>query len=81
MYKHKPLSLYLQLQLQLAIVGIITRHVLTIETHYRNSSVGKHYQVWGAQKLNRVDLYGNNIIPIEKEGPWPLGSYAYEKPT
>ena len=23
-------------------------------------------QVWGQQRLNRVDLYGKNLIPMEK---------------
>ena len=29
-------------------------------------SVGKHSSLGGPQRLNRVDLYGKNLIPMEK---------------
>ena len=38
----------------------------------------------GAKSLNRIDLYGKNLIPMEKLynlwgpwPPWPHGFYAY----
>ena len=36
------------------------------------------YSNLGAQRLNRVDMYGTNLIPMVKfGGQWPPGSYAY----
>ena len=47
--------------------------------------VGKHSSLGGPQRLNRIDLYGKNLIPMEKLynlggpwPPWPPGSYAYD---
>ena len=38
-------------------------------------SVGKHSGLGGPQRLNRIDLYGKNLTPMEKlynlGGPWP----------
>ena len=35
-------------------------------------------QIWGAQRLNRVDMYGTNLIPMVKfGGHWLPGAYAY----
>ena len=39
--------------------------------------VGKHSSLWGPQKLNKIDLYGKNLIPMKKlynlGGHGPLG--------
>ena len=47
------------------------------------SGVGRHSNLGGPQRLNRIDLYGKKLIPMEKllkvggaMAPWP-GSDAY----
>ena len=40
--------------------------------------VRKHSNLGGPQRLNRIDLYGKKLIPMEIwEGHGPPGSYAY----
>ena len=46
-------------------------------------SIGRYSSLGGAQRLNRIILYGKNLFPSEKlqiqgaMAPLPPGSYAY----
>ena len=32
---------------------------------HKHAEASEGIQVWGSQRLNRVDLYGKNLIPME----------------